>query len=102
MEFGAVGAVIEKISDPIIDFIRNSHISHFIKMGGMSDCIKGLAKVQGNDTNINYCCRGGTSRTESKLTRKVDIGRRTMERMKKWTKILSMTLDKTGVIEMGG
>jgi len=30
----------------------NSHIRHFIEEGGMSDCIEGLAKVQGNDTNI--------------------------------------------------
>jgi len=29
MEFGAVGTIIEKVSDPIIDVIRNSHIRHF-------------------------------------------------------------------------
>jgi len=28
MEFRAVGTVIEKVSDPIIDVIRNSHIRH--------------------------------------------------------------------------
>ena len=52
MEFGAVGTVIEKVSDPIIDVIRNSHIRHFIEEGGMSDCAEGLAKVQGNNTYI--------------------------------------------------
>ena len=50
--FGAVGTVIKKVSDPIIDVIRNSQIRHFIQEGGMSDCVEGLAKVQGNDTYI--------------------------------------------------
>jgi len=52
MKFGAVETVIEKVSDPIIDVIRNSHIRHFIQEGRMSDCVEGLAKVQGNDTCI--------------------------------------------------
>ena len=30
MEFDAVGTVFEKVSDPIIYVIRNSHIRHFI------------------------------------------------------------------------
>ena len=54
MEFGAVGTVIEKVSDPIIDVIRNSHIRHFIEEGGISDCVEGFAKVQGNDTYIGW------------------------------------------------
>jgi len=49
MEFDAVGAVFEEASDPIIHVIRNSHIRHFIGEGGVSDCVEGLAKVQGDD-----------------------------------------------------